>query len=176
MPEQSLMGRALGLVRVDFAPAGPQPAALRVVAATVVALVGSLAVDALLVLIGTAVFPSTRGYVHFAFSDYSKLTVIGVLIACVGWPVVTRVSSAPRWLFLRLAIATTLVLYLPDLYLLWLGDPVRAVVVLMLMHLAIAVVTYNALVRLAPASVREYRGPRQSSRHARRGSSSPSAR
>jgi hypothetical protein len=152
MPQQSPIGRALGLVRVDFAPARPQPGTLRLVGATVAALAGSLAVDALLVLIGTAVFPSTRGYVHFAFSDYAKLTIIGVLIACAGWPVVTRVSSAPRWLFLRLAIATTLVLYVPDLYLLWLGDPVRAVLVLMLMHLAIAVVTYNALVRLAPAA------------------------
>jgi hypothetical protein len=43
--------------------------------------------------------------VHFQFSDYGKLTVIGVIIACAGWPVVTRVSSQPRWLFLRLAIA-----------------------------------------------------------------------
>jgi hypothetical protein len=72
-----------------------------------------------------------------------------VLIACAAWPVVTRVSSAPRWLFFRLAIAVTLVLWLPDLYILHLGQPVQAVAVLMVMHLAIAVVTYNCLVHIA---------------------------
>jgi hypothetical protein len=166
MPQQTVVDRALGIARLDFAPAHRQPSALRVGLATVVALAGSLAADALLVVLGTAVFPSTKGYVHFAFADYSKLTVIGVLIACAGWPVVTRVSSAPQWLFLRLAILTTLVLYLPDLYLLMLGDSVEAVAVLMLMHLAIAVVTYLALVRLAPVGP-PASGPRHGShRHA----------
>jgi hypothetical protein len=100
-------------------------------------------------VIGEAVFPSTKGYVHFQFSDYSKLTIIGVLIACAAWPIVTRISSAPRWLFFRMAIAVTLVLWLPDLWILHLGQPVQAVVVLMVMHLAIAVVTYNCLVHIA---------------------------
>jgi hypothetical protein len=143
------LGRALGLVRVDLAPAHRQPTSLQVAIATAVSVAGSLAVDALLVVIGQAVFPSTKGYVHFQFSDYSKLTIIGVLIACAAWPIVTRISSDPRWLFFRLAIAVTLVLWLPDLWILHLGQPVQAVLVLMLMHLAIAVVTYNALVRIA---------------------------
>jgi hypothetical protein len=43
----------------------------------------------------------------------------------------------------------TLVLWLPDLYILDLGAPVRAVAVLILMHLAIALVTYNSLVHIA---------------------------
>jgi hypothetical protein len=63
---------------------------------------------------------------------------------------VTRISSAPRWLFFRLAIVVTLVLFLPDFYILKQGQPAKAVVVLLCMHIAIAVVTYNALVRLAP--------------------------
>jgi hypothetical protein len=41
-------------------------------------------------------------------------------------------------------------LFLPDLYILKQGQPAKAVAVLMVMHLAIALVTYNALVRLAP--------------------------
>jgi hypothetical protein len=143
------VGRALDLVRVDLAPAHRQPSALRVAIATVVSIAGSLAADAILVVIGQAVFPSTKGYVHFQFSDYAKLTVIGVLIACVAWPIVTRISSAPRWLFLRMAIAVTLVLWLPDLWILHLGQPVQAVAVLIVMHLAIAVVTYNCLVHIA---------------------------
>lgn len=150
MPPDTILGRALHLVKVDFAPTQRRPSSSRVVLATVVSLVGSLAADAALVALGEAAFPSTKGYVHFRFSDYSKLTVIGVIIACVAWPIVTRISSAPRWLFFRLAIVVTLVLFLPDLYILSQGQPAKAVAVLMCMHLAIALVTYNALVHLAP--------------------------
>ena len=134
---------------MDFAPAHRPPSAISVAVATVVSVAGSLAADALLVVIGQAVFPATKGYAHFQFSDYSKLTVIGVVIACLAWPVVTRISSAPRWVFLRMAIAVTLVLWLPDIYILVKGQPPRAVAVLFVMHLAIAVVTYNCLVRIA---------------------------
>ena len=145
----SSLDRVLSLARIDLAPAHRQPAAARVIAASLVAIAGSLAADAVLVAIGTAVFPATRGYVHFRFADYAKLTVIGVVIACVAWPVVTRISSAPRWLFIRLAVLVTLALWLPDLYILAMGQPPRAVAVLMVMHLAIALVTYNSLVRIA---------------------------
>jgi hypothetical protein len=146
------LARALRLVRVDFAPACRQPSAGRLLAATLASVAGSLAADALLVVIGQAVFPSTRGYAHFQFSDYSKLTVIGVVIACLAWPVVTRISSAPRWLFLRMAVAVTLVLWIPDVLILAQGQPPRAVALLFVMHLAIAVVTYNCLVHLARTS------------------------
>jgi hypothetical protein len=122
---------------------------VRVAIATAASLAGSLAADTILVAIGEAVFPSTKGYGHFQFSDYAKLTVIGVLIACLAWPIVTRISSAPRWLFFRLAILVTLVLWLPDVYILARGAPGRAVAVLMTMHLAIALVTYNCLVQIA---------------------------
>jgi len=111
---------------------------------------GSLAVDALLVAAGTALFPSTRGYAHFRSTDYGALTVVGVVAASLAWPVTARISSAPRRLFRRVAVVVTLVLWLPDLWILAEGQPPRAVAVLMVMHLAIAVVTYNVLVRLAP--------------------------
>ena len=140
------------LARLDFSPRHRQPPTARVVVAAVVALVGSLAADALLVVVGTRVFPSTTGYVHFQFADYAKLTVIGVIGACVAWPVVTRISSDPRWLYLRLAVLVTLVLLLPDVWILAHGAPGEAVTVLVLMHLAIAVVTYNAMVRIAPVT------------------------
>ena len=154
MPADTILERSLGLLKVDFAPTHRQPSTARLVLATVVSLVGSLALDAALVAIGEAVFPFTKGYVHFRFSDYSKLTIIGVVIACAAWPVVTRISSAPRWLFFRLAIVVTLVLFLPDLYILKQGQPAKAVAVLMCMHLAIALVSYNALVHLAPVRTR----------------------
>jgi hypothetical protein len=141
--------RALRLFHVDFAPAHRQPSAVSVIVATVASIVGSLLADALLVVIAQRVFPATKGYVHFQFSDYAKLTVIGVIIACAAWPIVTRISSRPRWLFVRMAVLVTLVLWLPDVYILVKGQPVRAVSFLFLMHLAIAVVTYNCLVHIA---------------------------
>ena len=144
-----MLNRIMSLARLDFSAQHRQPSAGRVLLATIASIVGSLAADALLVVIGEAIFPSTKGYVHFRFSDYGKLTVIGVIIACVAWPVVTRVSHAPRWLFFRLAILVTLFLWLPDLYILYRGQPGNAVAVLMVMHLAIAVVTYNLLVHIA---------------------------
>jgi hypothetical protein len=145
-----MLNQLASLVRVDFSPRHRQPSAVRVLLATIASIAGSLAADALLVVIGEAVFPSTKGFVHFRFSDYAKLTVVGVIIACVAWPIVTRISSAPRWLFFRLAILVTLALWLPDLWILHMGESAKAVAVLMVMHLAIAVVTYNLLVHLAP--------------------------
>jgi hypothetical protein len=141
----------MSLLRLDFAPSHRPPAAGWFALAALLSIAGSLLADAALVAIGTRVFPSTKGYVHFQFHDYAKLTVIGVVIACAAWPVVCRVSSAPRWLFFRLAVAVTVVLLLPDVYILHQGQPARAVGVLMLMHLAIGLVTYNALMRVAPA-------------------------
>jgi Family of unknown function (DUF6069) len=145
-----VLNQVTSLVRIDFAPRHRQPSWPRVLIASIASIAGSLAADALLVVLGQAVFPSTKGYVHFQFDDYAKLTVIGVIIACIGWPIVTRVSSDPRWVFLRSAILVTIVLWLPDLYILHGGAPAKAVAVLMVMHVAIAVVTYNCLVRIAP--------------------------
>src|ERR1035441_5659830 len=118
-----MMDRSLDLVKIDFSPAHRPPAKSRVALATVVSLAGSLLADALLVMLCTAVYPSTKGYVHFQFHDYAKLTIIGVIIACVAWPIVARISSAPRWLFFRLAIVVTLVLFVPDLWIYLNGSP-----------------------------------------------------
>jgi len=144
--------RALQLVRLDFPHDRARPQTVRLAVATLVSIVLSLAVDAALVAVGTALFPATKGYVHFRFSDYGKLTVVGVVMACVAWPIVTRISSSPRWLFFRLAVLVTLFLWLPDLFIWWKGQPIKAVAILMVMHLAIALVTYNALVHVAPVT------------------------
>lgn len=148
-PPPTTLEGALRLARVDLAPRHRQPSAAMVLLATVASLAGSLLADAALVAIGTALFPSTKGFVHFRFSDYAKLTVIGVVVACIAWPIVTRISSAPRWVYLRLAVLVTLALLLPDAWILLRGEPAKAVAVLVTMHLAIAVVTYNCMVRIA---------------------------
>jgi hypothetical protein len=157
MPQPTIIDRCLNLARVDFAPTGRPPSALRVALATALSIAGSLLADAALVSIGTTVFPEIRGYGHFQFPDYAKLTVIGVIIACAAWPIIVRISSSPRWLFFRLAIAVTVVLLLPDLWILTKGQPPKAVGVLMTMHLAIALITYNLLVHVAPVGPRRYR-------------------
>jgi len=145
-----LVMELLKAVRIDFRPKAAPPRLSRVALATVVAIVGSLLADALIVRGAIALFPKTAHYAHFQFADYAKLTIIGVVGACLGWPILARISSAPRWVYLRAAVAVTVVLLLPDVYLLVLGQPADAVAALMVMHLAIAVVTYQAMVRLAP--------------------------
>jgi hypothetical protein len=156
MTQSTLVERATSLARFDASPEHDQPRTTFVIAATVFSVGLSLLADALLVLIGKAIFPGTKGYVHFRFADYSKLTVIGVLVACAAWPVVIRLTSAPRWVFFRLAILVTAVLLIPDLGLFAQGQSGRAVLVLVAMHLAIALVTYNLLVRLAPVGSRRH--------------------
>ncbi len=149
MPASRLASRPLRAVRVDFAPSAKQPAAWRVLLATALAVLGSLVADAAIVAIGKAMFPTTKSYVHFQFADYAKLTIIGVVVACIAWPLVTRLSSAPRWIYSRAAVLVTLVLLLPDVWLLHQGQSGRAVAVLVVMHLAIAVVTYFTVVTVA---------------------------
>jgi hypothetical protein len=165
-----VLNRLATRAHLDFSPQHRQPRPARVVLAGLAAIVGSLLADATLVVIGERVFPSTKGYGHFQFSDYGKLTVIGVIIATVAWPIVTRVTSKPRWLFFWLAITITLLLWLPDLYILHQGQPGKAVAVLMTMHLAIALVTYNLLVHVAPVRhpVESPAPPTQSRRSSRR--------
>jgi hypothetical protein len=155
----ALVDRALALARVDWTPSRRQPRLEWVAAATVLAVAGALLGDAALVKAGTSVFPSTAGYPHFQFNDYAKLTVIGVVVGCAGWPVTTRITSAPRWLFSRLAVLISLLLFLPDVWLLLRHQPPRAVLVLMTMHVAVALITYQVVVRVAPA-----REPRKQSR------------
>lgn len=136
-------------------PAGrAQPHLGRFAIATIVAVVLSLGACALLVAIGTAVFPSTAGYDHFRFGDYGKLTIIGVILACAAWPLMTLVSSRARGPFLLLTVAVTIVGLAPDVWIALRGQSVEAVAVLAAMHVALALITYPALVFIAPQTGR----------------------
>jgi hypothetical protein len=141
--------RLMKLARIDLSQRHQGPSWGRFALASFLSLAGSLLADMALVAIGKAVFPSTKHFGHFQFQDYGKLTVIGVVIACAAWPVVTRITASPRWMFFRMAVLVTLVLWLPDLYILWRGESPKGVAVLMVMHLAIALVTYNCLIHVA---------------------------
>ena len=134
--------------RVDLHPGTP-PSAIRWAIATAAAVVGSVVLNALAVHVATTEFPSTRHFVHFEAADYGTLTVVGVLVAAGAWGVVVRVSSAARWLFFRIVVLATLALWIPDAVLFALGETAKGVATLMVMHLLVAVVTYNLLVRVA---------------------------
>jgi hypothetical protein len=148
--DNGLAGTALTWLHFDRSPGHRMPSASALALATVLSLAGSLLADWLLAKLAVAVFPSTKGYTHFQFHDYAALTSVGVIVACAAWPIVARWCSQPRWLFVRLAVLVSLVLLLPDVAILVQGQPAKAVLFLVLMHIAIAVVTYNALVRLSP--------------------------
>jgi hypothetical protein len=122
----------------------------RLSAVTLLCVIGSLGADAGLVRLGGELYPAIRDYSHFHPYDYGTLTVIGVLAACASWPLAVRISSAPRSLFFRVALVVTALLLVPDMWLLLGHEPVKGVLVLIAMHLSIALITYNVLIRLAP--------------------------
>jgi hypothetical protein len=145
-----LFDRVLVAWHIDLSPAGRPPALGLVAVAACVSIALSIAADAGVVRATNALFPETTGFSHFRIADYATLTSIGIVVACLAWPIVSSLSSTPRWLFLRLATGVTVVLWVPDFYLIAKGESPRAVLALMVMHLLIALITYNSLVRIAP--------------------------
>jgi hypothetical protein len=111
----------------------------------------SVAVNFALVHLATAFDPTLQHYSHFRFSDYATLTIVGVLCAGVAWYFATRYFASPRHTFFRAALVSMMVLWLPDVWLFLKHEPARAVSYLVVMHLAIALITYNSLVFAAPA-------------------------
>jgi hypothetical protein len=122
-----------------------------VVAAGLAAAVVSLAAALMLATIGQAAFTVPASFGKLAFATYALLTVLGVAGAAATWAAVARLSARPRWLLTRLAALVTALFLIPDFLLLGTpGNPAGPVAILMLMHLAIAVITYAALTELAP--------------------------
>lgn len=145
-----LLDDAMRVTRLDFRPARSQPSIPLTALGIAVGVLLSVLVNMLIVHLAIALFPTLGGYQHFRFSDYARLTVVGALIACAGWPVLTRVSSAPVRIYLGLALLGTLVLFLPDLYILYvLREPGRAVATLMVMHVAVPVVCCASMLVIA---------------------------
>jgi hypothetical protein len=134
------------------------PTHRRVMAAGLAAAAVSLAADLMLATIGQAAFTVPASFGKFAFGTYALLTALGVAGAAATWAAVARLSSRPKWLLTRLAALVTALFLIPDFLLLGTpGNPAGPVAILMLMHLAIAVITYTALTQLAP--VRDRRDP-----------------
>jgi len=134
------------------APGGAPPALRRVVAAGLIAAAASLVADVVLASVGQAAFTVPVSFGKFSFGTYALLTVLGVAGATATWAAVTRLSSRPRWLLTRLAALVTALFLIPDFLLLGTpGNPAGPVAILMVMHLAIAAITYTALIKIAQA-------------------------
>ena len=147
----SIAQRTSRFTRTGPAPHAVPPALRRVAAAGLAAAAVSLAADLVLVAVGRAAFTVPASFGKFAFGTYALLTVLGVAGATGAWALVTRLSSRPKWLLTRLAALVTALFLIPDFLLLGTpGNPAGPVVILMLMHLAIAAITYVALLTIAP--------------------------
>jgi hypothetical protein len=153
-PRRSALGlRPARLTRTGSAPRAVPPTFRRLAAAGLAAAAVSLAADVVLATIGQAAFTVPASFTKFSFATYGLLTILGIVGATVAWGVVTRLSSRPRWLLIRLAAGVSALLLIPDFLLLGTpGNPTGPVMSLMLMHLAIAAITYSVLVRVAPSS------------------------
>jgi hypothetical protein len=137
-------------LRLDLPRGTAQPPVWRWILATILAVCASLLACLGLAHLAIILDPALAGYGHFRFGDYSRLTIIGVIVACVGWPVVTWFTTSARRLYLWFAIAVTVVSLAPDVWILHLGQPTVGVATLIVMHFALAVVTFPAMVFLAP--------------------------
>jgi hypothetical protein len=147
----SLARRAFRLTATGPASDVTPPAHRRLLAAGLAAAAASLAADVVLATIGRAAFTVPASFGKFSFGTYALLTVLGVAGATATWAAVTRLSSRPKWLLTRLAALVTALFLIPDFLLFGTsGNPAGPVVTLMLMHLAIAVITYTVLTKVAP--------------------------
>ncbi|MBW4040745.1 MAG: hypothetical protein HIU86_01270 [Acidobacteria bacterium] len=144
-------------LRADLPGVAGTPTLPRFLLAAVLSVLLSLAACAAVAAATVALVPSLSGYGHLAWQDWTKLTVIGIVLASLGWPIAGAIWSRARGPFLILTVLVTVVSLAPDVWILWQGQPAGGVVSLMVMHVAVAVVTYPTLVLVAPQRRRALR-------------------
>jgi Family of unknown function (DUF6069) len=147
----SLASRVQDLTRLDLQRLSNRPGTSRIVLAGLVSVAASVLACVILVAIGKAAFTDGGSFGPFHFGTYAPLAILGVIGATIGWAILVQASSQPRWVLGRAAVAVTVILLIPD-FLLLPTNPTGPVVTLMAMHLAIAVLTYGALLLVAPAT------------------------
>jgi len=150
------------------------PSAPRIAVVTALSILASIGADALLVKLAVSSAPSLRNYSHFRLDDYGLLSLVGIAAAGAAWWLVVRFVTTPRPVFFRLAVVATLALWTPDVWLLIRHEPAGGVLTLAAMHLAIALITYNLLVRAAPVRPRLGRGSVSEERSSPRGATAGS--
>ncbi|MGN6444070.1 hypothetical protein [Amnibacterium sp.] len=138
------------LLRADLPGLAGTPTLVRFLIAAVVSIALSLAACAAVAAATIAIDPALASYGHLQAPDWTKLTVIGIGLASLGWPVAGAIWSRARVPFLLLTVIVTVVSFAPDFWILRGGQPAGGVLSLIVMHVAVAVVTYPALVLIAP--------------------------
>ena len=150
-PDLTFRDHVQSATKLDGRPLANLPSPLKVALAGICASVGSILADRALVALGKALFTISPAFGPFHFQSYAPLTVLGVAAATVGWGVLVRLTSRPRWLLARAAAFATVLLLVPDV-LIFANNPPLGVVTLMAMHIAIAVITFWSLLLIAPAT------------------------
>lgn len=112
----------------------------------IVAVVLSLVVNWTL-LFGALAVDLVEPFGALSASPVTFLTVLGVGAATAVYGAVTRLSPSPDWVFVRLAIVALLISFIPDIVVLLYDAEATfgAVVVLMLMHVAVALICVGVL-------------------------------
>jgi hypothetical protein len=123
---------------------------LRFLLAAVLSVILSLLACAGVAAATIAAVPSLGGYEHLRWPDWTKLTVIGIVLASLGWPLACAIWSRARRPFLILTVLVTVVSLVPDIWILRQGQPAGGVLALVVMHIVVAIVTYPTLVLVAP--------------------------
>ena len=144
--------RIQDLTRLDGQPLRPLPSTGRIAVAGLASAVASVVACVILSELGKAALSPPASFDKFNFPGYAVLTVLGVIAATVGWAILVRLTSQPRWCLEVAAVAVTVVLLLPDVAILP-QNPFSDVLVLMVEHVVIAVITTALLLKLsAPGS------------------------
>jgi len=147
---------------LDLPGGSAQPRWWRWLIAVIVAASASVAGCWAIARATAAAFPATAGYDHFRFADFTKFALAGVAAAAVVWPIATLASTRARRLYLVTAVVALVASFVPDLWILYRGQPLVGVVALAVMHVAVGVVTVVALLGLAPQGRRRSRQPAES--------------
>jgi len=134
--------------------APPQPRGIPwVVGGVALGAVAAVAVNSLIMVLGTAAGASTS-FAPLQPASYISLTVFGVVAGAVGWATVRRVVARPR-VVLRALVPIVLALsFIPDVSLLVSNVQPNtsgvAVATLMVMHVATAAIAVFTFARVMP--------------------------
>ncbi|GAA1618788.1 DUF6069 family protein [Actinoplanes couchii] len=130
-----------------------QTTPLRVAGGIALAAIGSVAVNAVIAMLAHAAGASDE-FMPLTIGAYGFLSVVGVLIAAIGWAVIRRAAKQPAAVFRWLVPTIVVVSLIPDVLLLTgegqPGTGIVAVVALMLMHVAVAAVAVPIFRRVMP--------------------------
>jgi len=149
-PSVARWSRITAFLGVDWPKRAHQPRPVEFAMGSIVAISGSLIACIVVVTLASRWFRLALKYSHLQFADYCVPVIVVVAIGCAAWPVATWISSRGRRLFLCVAIAVTVLTIAIDAWIFDAKHVAATAVIMAVMHLGVASVTYLSLVFLAP--------------------------